>query len=101
MMFLARLLAFLGLLLLAPVAQAAPGDTASGSGLINIDALVEAPLRLAPAEYDADGPEGLAAQAGPHRAQPFRISPGLLPPTPVSRTRRPVAQPRAPPFQKA
>lgn len=99
-MLFVRILAFLGLLLLAPAAQAAPGDAASGPGLISVDALVEAPPRLIHAELDADGPDGLPVRqrtAGT-RLSPVAIRPMSLPP--VGNTRHPTARPRAPPFQK-
>ena len=100
-MLFARLLAFLGLLFLAPAAPVAPGDAASGSGLISIDALIEASSRLTHAEQDADGPEGLPVRHPAGRAQLARLSGDAMPLPPVTRNRHPAARPRAPPFQKA
>lgn len=95
-MLLVRLLALLGLLLLAPVAQAAPGPGA-GSGLIDIDALVEGASRLAIAEEEADGGEGLAQAQQPPQGL-GRPMDRPLPPSFFINARHRVAQPRAPPF---
>lgn len=105
MILLARLLAFLGLLLLAPMAQAALGGLSSDHRLLDADALVESLTRKderTGTDHDDDsGIDGLQAVAG------WRVAPGCaagLPP--VAGTYQPTArfqipQPRAPPFRKA
>jgi len=100
-MLLARLLAFLAMLLLAPVAQAGPGDPTYGPGLIDAEALVEAAHRPTLADADTDGADALPARAAREPRHVTRSACQPPPPQRVTEARHRRAQPRAPPFLKA
>lgn len=101
-MLLARLLAFLALILLAPVAQAGPGEVQPDQHLLESDALVEAISRKSErATGEGDDPqESLPARFAQIH---WSIGPPGLRPVAFRQCKcagRLNAQPRAPPLRK-
>jgi len=100
MILAARLLAFLGLLLLAPLAQAETGDLSRDLRLIEAEALVEALVREDDPAQDADESAVPPARPQQRAAQAALSGPSRVSPQPATNPRHALAQPRAPPFRK-
>jgi len=102
LMLLARLLAFLALLLLAPVAQAGTGDLSADHRLIDADALVEALSRKdeRTTSEGEDKSEGWSARSGQVLSPVALLRIGPLSICMRGHASRLAAQPRAPPLRK-